>query len=357
VHIDQRGFTADSRLLAQDLQTSTVVVMPSPEEGFGLVALEALAMGVPVLVSGHSGMGRWLRESAKAEAVSAAIRDAADKLIVSMDGDYDGQTDRWAAAITAVLLDPEQAFRRVRELRALLATTGLWPEQGACKLLQEIRRTVEGQHAADASIVAPSDSLAGDFLGSQRGPTRIGAKAPPQGVTTAVEPELPELHPVRLAIHRRTLAEVGQETGGALLVYLAAGEPGDRLADGRLKVGPGQFDDEIIFGNMRGVWQLRRLRHQWIEDPSLSPQVLIAAYGPPKDRRVLAAVEIDVNGWTNPELHDGSGLYWVPILRGNDLNCHGLRNAPLADDVRFGAFKWQLFIWVDADGIVQHPPQ
>lgn len=356
VRIDQRGFTSDSHLLAQDLRASTVVVMPSPEEGFGLVALEALAMSVPVLVSERSGMGRWLRESVKR--AGASIRDAAEKLIVPMDGGDDEQTDRWAAAITAVLLDPEQAFGRVRELRAQLAATGLWPEKGACSLLEEVRQAVDGRNGAAAAIVPPSASSAGDTPGSQRGPAQSGAKPPPQGVATTVESEMPELYRVdQHNAHRRSLSEIGQDTGGALLVYLAGGEPGDRLADGRLMVGPGQLDDETVLDNMRGVWQLRRLRQLWIEDPSMSPRALIAAYGPPRDRHILAAVAIDVNGWTSPDLHDGSGLYWIPILRGKGLNFHGLRNAPLADDVRFGAFRWQLFIWVDADGVVQHPPQ
>jgi glycosyltransferase involved in cell wall biosynthesis len=36
--------------------------MPSRHEGFGLVALEAISAGVPVLVSKESGLGRMLIE-------------------------------------------------------------------------------------------------------------------------------------------------------------------------------------------------------------------------------------------------------------------------------------------------------
>ena len=38
--------------------------MPSRTEGFGLTALEALSAGLPVLVSGNSGLGEALKEVA-----------------------------------------------------------------------------------------------------------------------------------------------------------------------------------------------------------------------------------------------------------------------------------------------------
>ena len=38
-----------------------LVIMPSRTEGFGLTALEALSAGLPVLVSGNSGLGQALK--------------------------------------------------------------------------------------------------------------------------------------------------------------------------------------------------------------------------------------------------------------------------------------------------------
>ena len=39
-----------------------LAIMPSRTEGFGLAALEALSAGLPVLVSGNSGLGEALQE-------------------------------------------------------------------------------------------------------------------------------------------------------------------------------------------------------------------------------------------------------------------------------------------------------
>ena len=48
--------------LAQEFYDADLVIMPSRAEGFGLTALEALSAGLPVLVSGNSGIGQALQE-------------------------------------------------------------------------------------------------------------------------------------------------------------------------------------------------------------------------------------------------------------------------------------------------------
>ena len=44
------------------LRQANVIVMPSRTEGFGLVALEAISAGVPVLVSSESGIAKALEK-------------------------------------------------------------------------------------------------------------------------------------------------------------------------------------------------------------------------------------------------------------------------------------------------------
>ena len=55
-----RGFVEDRESLRRLFQEVDLVVMPSRTEGFGLIGLEALSAGVPVLVSGNSGFGEAL---------------------------------------------------------------------------------------------------------------------------------------------------------------------------------------------------------------------------------------------------------------------------------------------------------
>ena len=57
-----RCFKEDREQLANLFCEVDLVIMPSRTEGFGLTALEALYAGLPVLVSGNSGLGEALKE-------------------------------------------------------------------------------------------------------------------------------------------------------------------------------------------------------------------------------------------------------------------------------------------------------
>ena len=48
--------------LAQQFSEADLAIMPSRTEGFGLAVLEALSAGLPVLVSGNSGLGEALKK-------------------------------------------------------------------------------------------------------------------------------------------------------------------------------------------------------------------------------------------------------------------------------------------------------
>ena len=56
-----RSYKERKELAAQFCEAD-LAIMPSRSEGFGLAALEALSAGLPVLVSGNSGMGDALKE-------------------------------------------------------------------------------------------------------------------------------------------------------------------------------------------------------------------------------------------------------------------------------------------------------
>ena len=56
-----RGYR-DNKEMKKMLRQANVIVMPSRTEGFGLVALEAISAGVPVLVSSESGIAKALEK-------------------------------------------------------------------------------------------------------------------------------------------------------------------------------------------------------------------------------------------------------------------------------------------------------
>jgi D-inositol-3-phosphate glycosyltransferase len=115
-----RPFSTDEESLRRDLWQSRVVVMPSREEGFGLVAFEAIAAGVPVLVSRDSGVGRILRE------VSVDGERPAPREVISVRETEENITRLWADAIYDCLVDPLAAFRRAAQLREQVASEMTW---------------------------------------------------------------------------------------------------------------------------------------------------------------------------------------------------------------------------------------
>jgi glycosyltransferase involved in cell wall biosynthesis len=109
-----RDYTAQPELIQSDLRRAGLLVMPSRHEGFGLVALEAIGAGIPVLVSGASGLGEHL----EAEGHS--------RFVVPMWDEEDELVARWSRAIHQVLFDLDAAFDRAAELRKDLAPRMQW---------------------------------------------------------------------------------------------------------------------------------------------------------------------------------------------------------------------------------------
>ncbi|MGW2325234.1 glycosyltransferase [Streptomyces sp. NPDC001700] len=121
-----RAYASAKERVANDLNSASLVIVPSRSEGFGLVGVEAIAQGVPVLVSSGSGLAQLLRETLGHE--------AADPFVVSMSGDDERDTEKWARAIDRKLRDRDGAFRRTAELRARLAERVPWSEAAAVVL-------------------------------------------------------------------------------------------------------------------------------------------------------------------------------------------------------------------------------
>lgn len=115
-----RPYSPDREALRQDLHRANVVIMPSRSEGFGLVGLEAIKLGVPTLISKRSGLGLLLTEEQSDLSV-----DLSNKLIPVTGEEY-VDTLRWGDAIAAVLANPKPSFWAARLLREEMAEKRTW---------------------------------------------------------------------------------------------------------------------------------------------------------------------------------------------------------------------------------------
>lgn len=117
-----REYTHLEEQIRQDIARSSIVLMPSQMEGFGLVGLESLAMGVPVLVSQRSGLGELLVELMDANPQLAFAK----KYIINVGGTKKQDATAWAAAIRSVLSNREQAFKDTLLLRHEILAANYW---------------------------------------------------------------------------------------------------------------------------------------------------------------------------------------------------------------------------------------
>ncbi|WP_329448369.1 glycosyltransferase family 4 protein (plasmid) [Streptomyces sp. NBC_01426] len=115
--------------LNEDIRGSHAVIMPSKHEGFGMVAPEGLAHGVPVLVNEESGAAQFLQDP---DRVPPAI---GGPCVVAEPTDSTSRAEAWAAAI----------YRLKQEL----------PQRQAGALhLRETLQEYTWDHAAQATVEA-----------------------------------------------------------------------------------------------------------------------------------------------------------------------------------------------------------
>lgn len=121
---------ASTETLQRDLRQSMLVLMPSRAEGFGLVGLEAVVAGTPVLVSLTSGLGKLLREL-----LPTAL---AQQVTIPITGNAIKDKQRWGHAIATALSNPEVAFAAAQDIRTTMARKRTWA-MAARTLLDDIR--------------------------------------------------------------------------------------------------------------------------------------------------------------------------------------------------------------------------
>ena len=108
-----RKFIQSRDRLKDLLCEADLVIMPSKSEGFGLVALEALSAGLPILVGSNSGIAKALENVPNG-----------DKCIVSFD-----DPAKWAESIEAVRVRHRMRLEEIKALKASYGELYSWKEQ------------------------------------------------------------------------------------------------------------------------------------------------------------------------------------------------------------------------------------
>ncbi|XP_078572724.1 uncharacterized protein LOC144859718 [Branchiostoma floridae x Branchiostoma japonicum] len=103
--------------LCRDIQQAHVVVMVSRAEPFGLVGLEAIAAGVPVIISERSGLAEFIKKDLDPEF---------DRNIVEMEGNDEEDAKRLAKKIIKILEKGKKEHDAAQRLKDRLWESKYW---------------------------------------------------------------------------------------------------------------------------------------------------------------------------------------------------------------------------------------
>lgn len=135
VHVIPRPYSSDPQEVIDDVARASLVLMPSRAESFGLVGLEAITAGVPVLVSSRSGLGMLLTETLPPDQVERMVMD-----VGATAREVKNDVTRWARAISNMMWSVSGAFQQAAEVRKTMADRVTW-HAAATKLLDCARES------------------------------------------------------------------------------------------------------------------------------------------------------------------------------------------------------------------------
>eukprot|EP00058_Branchiostoma_floridae_P023273 XP_002608763.1 hypothetical protein BRAFLDRAFT_73982 [Branchiostoma floridae] len=109
--------------LCEEMGRADVVLMPSRAEPFGLVGLEAIAAGVPTVVSSKSGLAEFLKAQYKIDGDLDFTHP-----IVEISGDDQEDAARLKTRIVQILNDRSTEFKVAQRLKRKLLDSKYWEE-------------------------------------------------------------------------------------------------------------------------------------------------------------------------------------------------------------------------------------
>ncbi|XP_035698034.1 uncharacterized protein LOC118431062 [Branchiostoma floridae] len=118
------GTQADIR---DDMKTAHLVLMPSRSEPFGLVGLEAIAAGIPVLISDQSGLADMIIQLIPEKKCHPDLRRRIVKTS-RKESDLEEDGRRWATEILDTLNNIEWEFHKAAEFKKDLLASKYWED-------------------------------------------------------------------------------------------------------------------------------------------------------------------------------------------------------------------------------------
>ncbi|KAI8494123.1 hypothetical protein Bbelb_284700 [Branchiostoma belcheri] len=113
--------------IAQNMQQAHLVLMPSRAEPFGLIGLEAIAAGIPVLISDKSGLADMIMDLVKEMKLPADMRHRIVKTS-ARESDLAEDARKWAERIADTLEFSESEFDRAARYKKKLLESEYWKE-------------------------------------------------------------------------------------------------------------------------------------------------------------------------------------------------------------------------------------
>ncbi|XP_066295646.1 NLR family CARD domain-containing protein 3-like [Branchiostoma lanceolatum] len=104
--------------ICRDMKQAHLVLIPSRSEPFGLVGLEAIAAGVPVLVTDQSGLAEFMLD----------IAPEFDHCVFKLSGNNEEDSKNLANKIVAMLQNSSSEFKLAKHLKDKLLGSRYWEE-------------------------------------------------------------------------------------------------------------------------------------------------------------------------------------------------------------------------------------
>ncbi|XP_019614066.1 PREDICTED: uncharacterized protein LOC109462017 [Branchiostoma belcheri] len=113
--------------IAQDMQQAHLVLMPSRAEPFGLIGLEAITAGIPVLISDKSGLADMIKDLIKEKKCNPDMRHRIVETSMR-ETDLDEDAREWAKKIADTLECCDWEFQKAEEFKKTLLDSKYWEE-------------------------------------------------------------------------------------------------------------------------------------------------------------------------------------------------------------------------------------
>ncbi|XP_078700741.1 uncharacterized protein LOC144927272 [Branchiostoma floridae x Branchiostoma belcheri] len=113
--------------IADDMKQAHLVLMPSRAEPFGLIGLEAIAAGIPVLISDKSGLADMIKDLIDEEKCPADMRYRIVHTSVN-ESDLEVAAKEWAKRIVDTLQHSKHEFDKAAEFKKKLLESKYWEE-------------------------------------------------------------------------------------------------------------------------------------------------------------------------------------------------------------------------------------